>query len=187
MGPKPLVSKKVLSTGLIHSYTRTSVSRSRSPNVANEPGSSSLFVVRLTSMWLLSSCTETEWPKSPRKLKMLGKNSLINLFRKFQLGYHTCSITILRKTTLKIPNCFKIKKMSDPLSKHHILEQQAFIVEHYFRSKSYRTTLWLYKEWFHDTADVRTMKWIIEWFQMDNTVANAPNLGRPHALRQQSN
>ncbi len=46
---------------------------------------------------------------------MLDKNSLINLWIKFQLGRHLCFITILRKIIFKIPNCLKIKKKkSDP-------------------------------------------------------------------------
>ncbi len=51
-----------------------------------------------------------EWPKSPCKLKLFRKNSLINLLQKLQLGRHTCCITILRKIILKISNHFKIKK-----------------------------------------------------------------------------
>ncbi len=48
--------------------------------------------------------------------------------------------------------------MSDPYSKCYTLKQRAFIVEYYFRSNVYQTTLQLYKKQFHDTPDVRTMK-----------------------------
>ncbi len=48
--------------------------------------------------------------------------------------------------------------------KCYTIEQQALIVEHYFRSNLYQTTLQLYKKQFHDSLDIKTMKQIAERF-----------------------
>ncbi len=53
-------------------------------------------------------------------------------------------------------------------------KQWAFIAEHLFCSNLYQTTLKLFKKWFYDMPDIGTMKRIIEWFQMEYMLAQAP-------------
>ncbi len=48
------------------------------------------------------------WPKSASDLKMLSKNSLINLLRKFQLRLHSWSITINMQTNFQIISQYRI-------------------------------------------------------------------------------
>ncbi len=100
------------------------------------------------------------------------------------LSRHSCCYYSEKNIILKIPNHFKIfeKKNVWNVLKHYTFEQWAFIVKRYFRSNLYWTTLQLYKKRFHDTPNIRTVKWIIEWFQMEYTLANTPRLGRPQSL-----
>ncbi len=105
---------------------------------------------------------------------MLGKNSLINLSRKFLLGCHSCTITILRKIILKISNRLKIFKEWRVYAQNAIPsnkeDSQSNII---FR---------LYKKQFHDMLEIKTMKRIIERFQMEYMLADAWRLGRPRVL-----
>ncbi len=50
----------------------------------------------------------TGWPKSASDLKMLSKNSLINLLRKFLLRLHSWSITINTQTNFQIISQYRI-------------------------------------------------------------------------------
>ncbi len=48
------------------------------------------------------------WPKSASDLKMVSKNSLINLLRKFQLRLHSWLITINTQTNFQIISQYRI-------------------------------------------------------------------------------
>ncbi len=50
----------------------------------------------------------TGWPKSASDLKMLSKNSLINLLRKFQLRLHPWSINTNMQTNFQIISQYRI-------------------------------------------------------------------------------
>ncbi len=57
---------------------------------------------------LLPIYRSTGWPKSASDLKMLSKNSLINLLGKFQQRLHSWSITINTQTNLQIISQYRI-------------------------------------------------------------------------------
>ncbi len=53
---------------------------------------------------------------------------------------------------------------------------------HITSSNLYQTIIGLYKKWFYDTSDIRTMKRIIERFQTEYILADYRGWERPHPL-----
>ena len=153
---------------------------------------SSLFKSKLIStvLFLLSITLHekenTGWPRRRSSKKMLSKNSLINLAEKFEVWRLCWSITIWRNIFKKITNTYKIfdTKMSDMRGLRYTPEQCAFIIEHYFRTDSYKITQGRFENKFWKTPDPRTIKRIVEKFQTSYTLDDEPRFGRPYTLKE---
>lgn len=72
--------------------------------------------------------------------------------------------------------------MSEPRANRYTLEQRAFMVEHYFRTSSYKITLGRFKKRFKEMPDVRTIQRVVERFQNAFTLEDETRSGRPRAL-----
>ncbi len=60
--------------------------------------------------------------------------------------------------------------MSDPRSNQYTLEQRTYMVQHYFRTNSLKIALGWFQKKFKEMPDLRTMQWVVEWFQTAYTL-----------------
>ncbi len=77
------------------------------PPVSTGPLCTHQYLFASTNL-ITSHDGSTGWPKSASDLKMLSKDSLINLLRKFQLRLHLWSITINTQTNFQIISQYRI-------------------------------------------------------------------------------
>ncbi len=119
--------------------------------------------------------------KSASDLKILSKNSLINLLRKLQLRLHLWSITINTQTNFQIISQYRIFcEICPTLVQNAIL--WAYMVEQYFRTSSYKIALGRFKKKFKKMPDLKTIQRVVERFQTAYTLKDERRLGRPHTL-----
>ncbi len=127
-------------------------------------------------------CGRREWLKSTCKLKMLCKNSLINWPRKFQLDCYMCSITILRKIILTIPNLLIIKKKSLAHAENTVPLNSGPSKSNIIFAQICTEPLRHMKSGFMIRLMSEQLKQIIEQFQTEYILADTPRLGRAHTL-----
>ncbi|XKL66125.1 hypothetical protein PGB90_009545 [Kerria lacca] len=72
--------------------------------------------------------------------------------------------------------------MSSPRSIWYSLEQRAYMVEHFFCTNSLKLTQNLYKKKFKEVLDARTIKRVVERFQLAYMLEDEQKSGRPRAL-----